>query len=153
MNQPVFIVCGVPGSGKSWVCEQLATQFSYVAHDGWNQRDKISSGKYLEGYARTLFDHAMKTNKPVLGDCPFAERTLRCHLESLGLKPNFVFLHVDPSDLLNRYVERMKPLPKSHLTRLKSIGTRAKEWKSFFGTSDDALWFLQRESIRLRVIG
>jgi shikimate kinase len=139
MSQPIYIVAGVPGSGKSWVCEQLTQDFQYLRHDGWAQRKTVTNNTYLENYSKELVAASLISKKPVLGDCPFAERLLKENLLFHGGHPTFLFLTVEPDQLIERYVERMKPLPKGHLTRARSMNHRAKEWKSFYGSSDDVL--------------
>jgi RNase adaptor protein for sRNA GlmZ degradation len=139
MPEKIYIVSGVPASGKSWVCNQLKDLFEYVAHDGWSQRDKLGSKDYLAKYARELLEKAKTSAKPVLGDCPFSERELKELLEKGGATPKFIFLKASPADLVSRYKERNKPLPKGHITRQTSIPERAKEWGSFYGASSEAL--------------
>lgn len=143
MSQNITIVCGVPAAGKSWVCERLKDSYDYLPHDGWLRRSEISGDDYLKEYAQRLVQAAKTATKPVLADCPFAESKLRSYLEEAGEHPTFVFLKVSPEDLSARYVERQKPLPKGHVTRIKSIPARAKEWDSFYGTSDEVLLHLR----------
>ena len=127
----IYIVCGPPASGKSWVCEQLSKSFSYVPHDEYQD---------TKHYAKELID-AKKSDWPnkILGDCPFAERPLKEALESLGEKAEFYFIVETPEVLSERYKERGKPIPKGHLTRLNSMPARAKEWGAFHGTSEQVL--------------
>lgn len=143
MKNVVYIVVGVPASGKSWVCKQLKDDYKYVPHDGWGQRFEKGGDEYLEDYADLIHATCKTSNKPVLGDCPFAERKLRDLLRARRIEPTFVFLKVDGKTLTNRYIERNKPIPKGHFTRLNSIPGRAAEWRAFFGTSTEALEHLK----------
>lgn len=60
--------CGVSGSGKTWVCEQVKDLFTYVPHDE-NMKNICSA--------------IVKANadKPLITECPFGERYLKESLE------------------------------------------------------------------------
>lgn len=136
--QPVYLVCGVPGSGKSWVCEQLEGEFSYLKHDEW-----LDTPKEKRIYANAILKLAKTSEKPVLADCPFGERPLKEDLERLGLKVTPIFIVEMPMVIAKRYSLRKKPIPKAHMTRALSIKNRAKEWNAFFGTSQEVLYYLR----------
>ena len=56
----VYLVVGVPASGKSWVCEQLKDKFEYVHHDGFIYLKQ--PGAYLNAIfetAKTATDWAL----------------------------------------------------------------------------------------------
>jgi len=36
-KQDLFLIAGCPGSGKSWVCDQLTSKFHYISYDGVNK--------------------------------------------------------------------------------------------------------------------
>ncbi len=131
----IYIVCGPPASGKTWVCDQMTKAMRYVPHDEYQD---------TKGYAQELID-AKKAQwpTPIIGDCPFAERPLKEELEKLGEKAEFFFIVETPETLSDRYKERGKPIPKGHLTRLQSMPARAKEWNAFSGTSKEVLEKLQ----------
>ncbi len=52
MAQKIYLVCGVPGSGKTWVCKQLTDKFQYVAHDDYPVA-QYSSALYKEAQNAT----------------------------------------------------------------------------------------------------
>lgn len=132
--QPIYLVCGVPGSGKSWACEQLKGNFRYLAHDDFSK----------ENYPEIIFQAALSEDKPVLADCPFAERELRDRLIEKGCYVITVFIVESPEICQERYEAREgRPYPKSFLTRATSIGSRAAEWKAFRGTSEEVLEHLK----------
>lgn len=132
--QSIYLVCGVPGSGKSWVCERLQHKYFYLRHD-----DYISGG-----YAEILIEAAYTSDKPILADCPFAERRLRDQLEMAGVRVIPVFVVEHPAIIQARYEAREgKPVSKSTMTRAFSISGRADEWNAFQGTSEEVLKHLE----------
>lgn len=150
----VYLVCGVSGSGKSWVCRQLSDKFKYIPHDRcWYHPD----AKPAEGldpkwgpkgskstHVETIVKEAKDSDKPIITEVPFAERQVREELEKAGLKVKAVFVIEDPDIIQKRYAEReKKALHKAAVTRATSIKDRAREWKSFMGKSDEVLRYLK----------
>lgn len=132
--QPIYLICGVPGSGKTWVCDQLENDFTYVAHD-----DHVN-----KTYPMELFNYSRTSDKPILADCPFAERVLREELIARNLKVIPVFIVEDAQTVKARYEKReQRSIPKNFLTRAQTIGARAAEWKAFRGTSAEVLAHLK----------
>lgn len=132
---PIYLVCGVPGSGKTWVCEQLRGDFLYVSHDDYIGED----------YAKAVLTAAKTAHKPVLADCPFAERILRDRLEKGGFTVLPYFIVEDGQTVRRRYEAREnKPIPSAHITRSISIKTRAEEWRAPFGKSHEVLQMLKK---------
>lgn len=128
------MVCGVPASGKSWVCEQLKNEFHYVQHD-----------LHKKTYPAVLVALAKLETapRPILADCPYGERALRDTLQSVGIEVVPVFIVEDPMVVKERYEKRGKPQPKEMFTRSSSIADRAKEWGAFSGTSEQVLEHLK----------
>lgn len=130
----VYLLSGVPASGKSWVCSQLEHKFNYIPHD-----------KHYQNHSQAILKAALEPHdKPILADCPFAERLLRETLEKRGVEVTPVFIVERPEVIKYRYETRAKPtpgraIPKGFLTRADSIEKRADEWKAFKGTSDEVL--------------
>ncbi len=132
--KPIYLICGVPGSGKSWVCEQLLNKFNYLPHDSY------MGG----GYAEALRMVSRTSSVPVLADCPFAERKLRDDLGRMGIQVQPFFIIEEPSVIQKRYQDReSKPIPRQHLTRAMSIQDRADEWEAPSGTSEEILKILR----------
>lgn len=125
----VYLVCGVSGSGKTWVCKQLQHKFTYVPHDEhFKDHDSVAVGA------------AKAHDKPVITECPFGERLLRAKLEKAGVKviPYFVVEH--PDIVARRFLLReKKPIQKAAITRAVTIIERAKEWHAPMGTSEQIL--------------
>jgi hypothetical protein len=128
----IYLVCGVPGSGKSWVCNQLKNLFTYVPSDDFEK------GFHLDALK------AASRNKPLLTDCPFGESALRTRLENANFKVIPYFIVENLETIKSRYKSRTrKDLPKNHQTRAATILDRAKEWKAKYGTSEEVLKMLK----------
>lgn len=136
MSKPIYLLCGVSGSGKTWVCEQLKDRFLYVRNDDYIREN---AGNRL-GDLMALATHS---TSPVLTDCPFGERELRDQLVSAGyhVKPYFI---VESTETVQaRYLQRTgRPLPQAAATRSVSIAARADEWAAPRGTSSEVLQML-----------
>lgn len=127
MKQPIYLICGVSGAGKTWVCRQLVHKFHYVPHD--------------EHY-RDLEDALMKAaeiaDRPVLTEVPFAERKLRADLQRGGYEVRPYFVIEDKKTVAERYKSREgREAAKNVLTRADSIIKRAREWDAPYGTSKE----------------
>lgn len=144
--QPVYLVIGVSGSGKSWACKQARDKFTYVPHDRcWTHPTAMpengadpkwgppgSKSIHME----VLLKVSRIAEKPILTECPFAERKLRQDLESMGVKVIPIFVIEPPETVKQRYEAREgNPIPKAALTRASTIIERANEWGGFQGTS------------------
>lgn len=152
--QDVYLVCGVSGSGKSWVARQLADKFYYIPHDRCWTHPKAKPAEGLDPkwgppgckstHFETLRDAARSAERAVLSEVPFAERKLREDLEALKINVIPVFVIEDPAVIAKRYRQREgKDLAKPALSRAISIIDRAREWRAFHGTSDEVLKYLQ----------
>lgn len=130
--QPIYMVCGVPASGKSWVCEQLTDRFTYVRND-----DYIDVG--LSDYFGAV-RAAVEGEKPVLTDCPFGERNRREQFEERGFDVRPYFIVECPALVQARYEKREgRPVARNVLSRAVSIKDRAKEWGAPSGSSVEIL--------------
>lgn len=137
MRQTIYLVVGTPGSGKTWVCEQLTDKFAYLAHDEF-----IDAGTdaYVKAAAR-LADYA---NTPVLIETPFSVSKIFEPLTKMGYQVTPVFIIESPAVTTKRYEDReKKPIPSGHLSRINTYITRAKEHKAFMGTSQAVLDYLK----------
>lgn len=156
--KPLYLVCGVSGAGKSWVCRQLTDKFHYIPHDRcwvhpdhktWKgadagEADMQDESRYFNGaksnHLEVLLEAVKSAKKPVITECPFGERPLKEQLEAHGVKviPYFV---VEPvTTVMKRYQGReKKPLPAAAVTRAQSIINRVVEWGAPYGSSDDIL--------------
>jgi dephospho-CoA kinase len=133
--QPIYLICGVPGSGKSWVCEQLQDKYHYVRHDDHHDKHTLIS---------EVRHHATSAQKPILVDCPFAERELKEKLLQYGISVTPLFV-IEPPDVVKRRYEarEKKPVAKNVMTRAVTIQDRAKEWNAIAGNSNEILKYLK----------
>ena len=141
MKPDIYLVVGVPGSGKSYVCEQLKHLFTYVHHDGYI---------YLKGpkgaYLKAIREAAKDSIRPLLIEAPFSVRETMEPLveEGYNVIPLFIIEH--PQTVADRYWKReKKTIPKGHLTRMETYRERALLWGAFSGTSDEVLAELRKK--------
>jgi gluconate kinase len=157
VKQPVYLVCGVPGAGKTWVCRQLKHKFHYVPHDKcWEHpTEKPTPGEddsaWVPGAKSTHLQELVKAangaNKPVISECPFGERPLKDALESCGIEVRPIFVVEEPHVVLHRYRTREGKTPGQNvLTRANTIRARAEEWKAPQGTSEEILITLRDQT-------
>lgn len=133
-KQKIYLVVGVPCSGKSWVCEQLGELYAYVRHD-----DFIGGN-----YVNEIIGEARQSTKPVLCETPFSMSQIMEPLQSAGFDVEPVFIIEDPKTLRERYQAREgKEIPKGHLTRQETYKYRAVELGASGGTSAEVLAYLR----------
>lgn len=150
MNRPtVYLVIGVPGAGKTWLCRQLGELYNYVPHDQcWTHPSARPGPDYPDWgppgskstHAEEITQAARSSMKPVVTEVPFGESRLRDELVNRGIKVVPVFVIEDVDTHKKRYAAREGiPLPKSAASRAASIRARAKEWRAFAGSSEEVL--------------
>lgn len=128
----IYLVCGVPGSGKTWVCEQLTHKFHYIPHD-------LHSHKKLVHLASQMND------RYIVMDCPFAERKLRDLLEDADIIVKPIFIVEEPDVIKSRYLKRNGYMPTPGiLTRANTIMEKVREWDAYYGTSKEVLAYLKK---------
>jgi hypothetical protein len=133
----IYLLCGVPGSGKTWVIDQLHN-IAHVDHDSHSRQKLIATAKSL----------AYASKKPIVIDCPFDERSLKAELEACGLEVIPIFIVEEPSVVEARYMKRERKAPSQNvLTRANTIMNKVREWGAFYGTSNEVLTHL-RELVR-----
>lgn len=162
MKPTIYLVVGVPGSGKSWASRQVTEKFHYIPHDrcwtmpgkpGWTVKDTWAADMKdasrwqtgaVSNHLEVLVETAKVATRPILTECPFKEREFCEQLRAKGLNVVTIFVVEHPSVVAKRYQAREgKPAPQAVLTRATSIKARAAEWKSFQGTSDEVLAHLK----------
>lgn len=132
-GRKLYLLCGVSGSGKTWVCKQLANEFNYVPHDE----------HYSNIYA-VCAHAAFGSSKPIITECPFGERIQRENFRDMGFDVEAVFVIEHPDLIARRYAQREgRPIRKEAYTRASSIVNRAREWGGFYGTSQQVLDYLK----------
>lgn len=136
MNRKVYLVCGSPGSGKTWACERVSDKFCYIPHDD-----------FIKGpvtHLRAVCEAAMRQDKPVVTEVPFSVVELKNPLEARGFKVTCVFIVESRQVLVDRYTARDgRHPPERHITQMLNYPKRAREWKCFAGTSSEVLEHLK----------
>lgn len=136
VNQ-IYLVVGCPGSGKSWVCEQLRDRFDYVRHDDYTSADEGA-------YVRAIIRQSKIANRPLLIETPFSVSQIKDPLEKQCFRVTPVFIQEAHDVIRARYLARGSgDIPAGHLTRQDTYAKRAREWQSYMGTSAEVLAFLQ----------
>lgn len=138
-NSRVFLVVGCPGSGKSWVCDQLKDggKFNYVHHD-------LYVGMAGPKYVDAIRAASAESSLPILAEAPFSISQIKGPLEEDGFQVEPVFIQEHPDTITGRYRAReKKDIPKGHLTRQQTYAQRADAWGSFKGTSEQVLKHLK----------
>lgn len=135
-RHPIYLVVGVPGVGKSWVCGQLLDKFQYVANDDYIGGD----------YVTAIRDAARESNRPVMCEALFSLSAVKDPLERQGFEVVCVFILEDEAELKRRWEERgnvSHATRQGHLSRQRTYSERAREYGSFYGTSAEVLEHLK----------
>ncbi len=136
-----YMVIGCPGSGKSWVCEQLEDKFEYVHHD-------LFIGMAGDTYVNEILKAAKTAKKPLLIEAPFSISAIKEPLENKGITVIPLFIQEKPSVISQRYKDRdKKEIPKGHLTRQETYRHKAISWKAFKGTSEEVYNYLKSVAV------
>jgi broad-specificity NMP kinase len=134
----IYLLAGVPASGKTWICEQLKDSFDHIAHDDYIGKDH--DARYVAAIKR-MRDLA---TKPILIETPFSVSSLLDPLRMDQCDVEVIFLITDETELTQRYFERNQmPYPKGNITRQNTYRERAHEWNCFSGTSSEVLEYLK----------
>jgi dephospho-CoA kinase len=150
MTRDIILVCGVQGSGKSWVCRQLKHRYHYVQHDRcWRHPTAVPGDgddvKWGPPGSRnvhlpTLVMEAQRADRPLITEAPFGERELREKLIQAGLNVRVLFVNEPPEVLAKRFLQReQRPIDRAALSRAAGIARRAAEWGCFVGSSAEVL--------------
>src|SRR5262249_42965289 len=120
-----------PGSGKSWVCDQLKEIFHYVHHD-------LFIGMAGDTYVNEIRKQSDSAKKPLLIEAPFSVSKIKEPLEKDGYEITPIFIKEKHGVIADRNRKREnKPIPKGHLTRQETYRHMAESWKAFKGTSQE----------------
>lgn len=125
----IYLICGVSGAGKSWVCKQLVDKFHYVSFDGNPKK------KHLE----LLSDPNI--SKPILHDLPIKISTfIKRNAYQFDIKPIFI---VETQEVIEaRLKARGGEWTESAAKRMQAIDARNKKYGVFSGTADEVLAYL-----------
>ncbi len=141
MTKELVLLCGVPGSGKTWVIDHIKPKYVHLDHD------KIANHTRTTDAVRGIVNGALmlaSSPKPIILDCPFAERVLRDKLCQADFKVTPIFIVEHPDTIMARYYHREgKAATPATITRARTIVERATEWKAMTGTSYEILEYLK----------
>lgn len=133
MNK-IYLLAGVPASGKTWVCSQLSYKYLVIPHD-----DYIG-----ENYIEAIIVANKKSEKPILIETPFSVKTYVETFDALGYSIEVVYIVEDEEELKTRYHKRDGQLmDKGHVTRNHTYRQRAITELAFHGTSKQVLEYLR----------
>ena len=135
----IYLLVGCPGSGKSWVANNLKAVMDHLPHDNYIGKNYVS---HITNHLKN------KTSKsPVLLETPFSISQIKEPLEQQGINVECVYIQEPSGVIEDRYRQRDgKDIPKGHLTRQETYKQRAESGGSFFGTSQQVLDYLTTES-------
>jgi broad-specificity NMP kinase len=145
----IYLVVGIPGSGKSWVCENLQCDpdcgWYYIAHDMYQN---------TEDYLRVTEAVVKVSEQRVVIETPFSISKIKDPLEAKGYQVVPVFIIEASETVTKRYIERFEKKSREdkakalkamqgNLTRQETYKKRAQELKAFSGTSSEVLEYLK----------
>jgi hypothetical protein len=132
----IYMVVGVPGSGKSWVCARLTGVARLLHHDLW-------SGMEGDRYAAEILREAGTPGLPVLCEAPFSVSKTRDRLLAAGHGVVTAYIIEDEDTLVDRYMNREGRLPPvSSWARQRTYLARALEEQAFYGSSAEVWAYL-----------
>lgn len=127
----IYLICGVPGAGKTWVAEQL-TNFNYLPHDQYT----------VSEYGKALLNAEAHSDTPILAEAPFRISLLIDELRQHGAQVKTYYINEPLHTIAGRYqVRENKAYPKQHMTNYRKYSGR--EW-TFSGSSEDVLQELKK---------
>lgn len=136
----IYLLVGVPCSGKSWVADQVREKVLYLEHDAY-----IGSKFHVEDYLEDILELAPISAKPLLIETPFSVSSYIGPLIQAELPYKLLYICEDRYTLADRYMEREdKDIPKGHLSRNRTYIERALATGDFVGTSEEVLKELKR---------
>ena len=125
----IYLVCGVPGSGKSWVCEQLSNKYIYVSYDHVPKKQHI--------------DMMYEAKGPVIHDLPVKVSTfIKRYSCDFNIVP--VFIIESEKTIRSRLKKRGGKFTKHIRKRMETMERRAAQYGVFVGTSDEVLRYLSK---------
>lgn len=137
--QNIYLLVGVPGSGKTWVTRQLQGKFEIIQHD-----DYIDKSLPSDAYLQSILRKAKVTTRPILIETPFSISQYMEPLQRAGHRVIPVFILESHYVVKERYETRDgKQFPRMHESRQATYMIRARKGGHFFGTSEQVLQHLK----------
>ena len=140
-NSPVkpvlYLVCGVSGSGKTWVCSQLTQKFAYLSSD--------TSGR--DGHIAKLLEMS-KEGRPLLYDLSVGISTfIKRHSDLFEIFPVFI---VETKEVVLERLKLRGTGDRLSEARLVAIDKRTAKYGVFSGTAGEVLEYLRGVSSEAR---
>jgi predicted kinase len=146
MTKKVTIIVGTPGSGKTWVANQIRDTHTVVDHDSNNGLDAQAYAQAIAARvnARVLAAR-LPLDKPVVAEAPFSLSKLQEALSRQGIASEAVFITEQAQTVKQRYEAREgKPIPAGYEKRIETFKKRATEQGATTGTAKEVLDYLRR---------
>lgn len=124
-KQKVYLVCGVAGAGKSWVCSRLEHLIHYHPSDTLGKKDPTRT---LELHDRTC-----------------GTSTTIKRWRSMGIEVIPVFVMGDFLQVKQQLINRGGKITKGLYSRWKRMKVVAKQYSVFTGSSSEVLKWLKQE--------
>lgn len=132
----IILIAGVPGSGKTWVTDQLTNEYEVMKHDDYINHN----------YVNAIIREARNEGKPILIETPFSISQIIEPIQKVRLKVEVVCIIEDESVLEDRYMKReFTIIPMGHLTRNQTYYDRAQDKGYFYGPSESVLKHLKTQ--------
>lgn len=136
----IYLLIGCPGSGKTWIANQVADIIHLQPDDYLQEKDP------KKAYLLDIADCARRGFMPPLAEVPFSISEIKNPLEKDGFEIECVFIQETDDTIRKRYFDREgKDILQGHLTRQKTFLKRAHEYRAFFGTSNEVLEYLKKK--------
>ena len=130
----VILLTGVPCSGKSYTCEQLADEYQHIPHDSHNR----------PSYTKAILEAARTGTKNILAEAPFNAASLVSTLRSRGIDVNEHLVTTDLSTIVSRYFKRTgKGYPSNFVTNHTRYEADKSSRFASKGTSSDLIKLLK----------
>lgn len=131
-NKPMlYLIAGVSGSGKSWVCNQLSKQFNYISYDAVPKKQHL-----------TLLLNPKNHNKPLLYDLSIKTSTfIKRHSKEFDI--HFITIMGDFLQVKQQLKNRGGKITKGLYRRWIIMKNRTDQYAEFTGSASEVLSYLQ----------
>jgi len=130
----IYIVSGISGAGKSWVCNQLKDKFNYISYDENNKKDHLDLLKSSPIDKITLYDLNIKTSTFIRNN----HKDFNIHM---------VVILGDFLKVKEQLVSRGGSVTVGTYRRWNIMQKRAEEYGDFSGSSSEVLKYLKKLDI------
>jgi hypothetical protein len=131
--KPIYLICAVPASGKTWACKQLTHKFDWVPHDAHP----------VARYYIAILEAAKQSTKPILAEAPFRISELYDQLTKRGAVVKDYWI-LEPLEVCKRRYEQRegKAYLDQHIRAHAKYAARLKGSYARQGTSAQVLAML-----------